>query len=81
MTSYPMAAWFEMREGALLTMRVQDLILRSGLGRVSKDEATELEMLASSRRSGEKRVGHPLLADAGAGAVTADEADIVAERQ
>src|SRR3954463_982511 len=29
----------------------------------------------------DERVGHPLLANAGAGAVTADEADIVAERQ
>src|SRR5882724_6204724 len=34
-----------------------------------------------SHRSGEKRIGHPLLADARAGTVAADEADIVAERQ
>src|ERR1700722_2039575 len=34
-----------------------------------------------SHRAGEKRIGHPLLADAGAGAVAADEADVVAERQ
>jgi hypothetical protein len=31
MTMYPMAAWFETREDALLTMRVENLILRSGL--------------------------------------------------
>jgi hypothetical protein len=31
--------------------------------------------------AGEERIGHPLLADAGAGTVPADEADIVAERQ
>jgi hypothetical protein len=37
------ASWFETRGvAALLTMRVQDLILRSGVSRVSKDEATEL---------------------------------------
>jgi hypothetical protein len=37
--------WFETRGvAALLTMRVQDLILRSALfARVSKDGATELE--------------------------------------
>jgi hypothetical protein len=36
-----MASWFETRGfAALLTMRVQDLILRSGASRVSKDEAT-----------------------------------------
>jgi hypothetical protein len=45
-----MASWFETRGvAALLTMRVLrlhprlvDLILRSGVSRVSKDEATEL---------------------------------------
>ena len=38
------ASWFETRGvAALLTMRVQDLILRSGVSRVSKDETTELE--------------------------------------
>jgi hypothetical protein len=38
----PVASWFETRGvAALLTMRVQDLILRSGVSRVSKDEATE----------------------------------------
>jgi hypothetical protein len=39
------ASWFETRGvAALLTMRVQDLILRSIAKRcVSKDEATELE--------------------------------------
>jgi len=37
------ASWFETRGvAALLTMRVQDLILRSGVSRVSKDEAAEL---------------------------------------
>src|ERR1700733_12682747 len=35
----------------------------------------------SSHRAGEKRIGQPLLADAGARTVAADEADIVAERQ
>jgi hypothetical protein len=36
-----LASWFETRGvAALLTMRVQDLILRSGVSRVSKDEAT-----------------------------------------
>jgi hypothetical protein len=29
------------RKSALLTMRVSDLILRSGVSRVSKDEATD----------------------------------------
>jgi hypothetical protein len=33
-----------------------------------------------SHLAGEERIGHPLVADAGAGAVAADEADIVAER-
>jgi hypothetical protein len=38
------ASWFEMRGvAALLTMRVQDLILKQPLARVSSDEATELE--------------------------------------
>ncbi|MGY4432472.1 hypothetical protein ACVWWO_004949 [Bradyrhizobium sp. F1.13.1] len=31
--------------------------------------------------AGDERIGHPLLADARAGAVAADEADIVAKRQ
>src|SRR6202049_1619178 len=53
-------------------------------------EANANEMVAAGgakplacalHRSREERIGHPLLADAGAGAVTADEADIVAERQ
>jgi hypothetical protein len=52
-----MATWFETRaakftqaaytclRAALLTMRIWDLILRSGQkGRVSKDEATELKI-------------------------------------
>jgi hypothetical protein len=44
MTAHPVASWFETRGvAALLTMRVQDLILRSGVSRVSKDEITELE--------------------------------------
>jgi hypothetical protein len=45
MATYPMAAWFETRGvAALLTMRVEDLILRSIAKRcVSKDEATQLE--------------------------------------
>jgi len=39
-----MASWFETRGvAALLTMRVQDLILRSGVSRVSKDAASELK--------------------------------------
>jgi hypothetical protein len=39
-----LATWFETRGVAvLLTMRVQDLILRSAVARVSKDEAPELE--------------------------------------
>jgi hypothetical protein len=39
----PVASWFETRGvAARLAMRVQDLILRSGVSRVSKDEATEL---------------------------------------
>jgi len=42
----PEASWFETREDALLTTRVKDLILRSIAKRcVSKDEATELELL------------------------------------
>jgi hypothetical protein len=41
------ASWFETREGALLTMRVRDLILRSIAKRcVSKDEAIEVEAIA-----------------------------------
>jgi hypothetical protein len=32
----PLVAWFETREDALLTMRVQDLILRSALLRASR---------------------------------------------
>ena len=36
--------------------------------------------VVNSHISREKRIGHPLLADAGAGAVAADEADVVAER-
>src|SRR5712675_1199373 len=36
---------------------------------------------SASHRAGEKRIGHPLLADARARAVAADETDIVAERQ
>jgi hypothetical protein len=44
MSAHPVASWFETRGvAALLTMRVQDLILRSGVSRVSKDEITELE--------------------------------------
>ena len=44
MSAHPVAPWFETRGvAALLTMRVQDLILRSGVSRVSKDEITELE--------------------------------------
>ena len=45
MATYPMAAWFETRGvAALLTMRVEDLILRSIAKRcVSKDEATGLQ--------------------------------------
>src|SRR5258708_30013269 len=35
----------------------------------------------ASHRAGEKRIGHPLLADARARAVAADETDIVAKRQ
>src|ERR1700736_2378727 len=31
--------------------------------------------------AGEERIGHPLLADTGAGTVPADEADVVAERK
>src|SRR6476661_1984089 len=34
-----------------------------------------------SRLAGEERVGHPLLPEARAGAMAADEADVVAERQ
>ena len=34
-----------------------------------------------SHGAGEERIGHPLMADAGAGTVPADEADVVAERQ
>jgi hypothetical protein len=38
------ASWFETREHALLTMRVQDLILRSPpQAGVSKDDATALK--------------------------------------
>jgi len=36
---------------------------------------------AELHRAGEERIGHAFLADAGAGSMTADEADIVAERQ
>jgi hypothetical protein len=40
------ASWFETRGvAALLTMRVQDLILRRRDSAVSKDEATEREIL------------------------------------
>ncbi|MGH6704874.1 MAG: hypothetical protein ACREC2_14210, partial [Bradyrhizobium sp.] len=52
----PAASWFETREDALLTMRVKhltrtpDLIQRSIAKRcVSKDEATELELLHAVR--------------------------------
>jgi hypothetical protein len=45
MSAYPMASWFETRGvAALLTMRVQGLIPRSALLRVSKDEAAKTEM-------------------------------------
>jgi hypothetical protein len=42
--------WFETRgDAALLTMRVEDLILRSIATRcVSKDEATEIEIIVAS---------------------------------
>jgi hypothetical protein len=41
----PEASWFETREGALLTMRVRDLSLRSIAKRcVSKDAAIEVEL-------------------------------------
>jgi len=45
MTAHPGgASWFETRGVAtLLTMRVEDLVLRSALARVSKDEAAVLE--------------------------------------
>ena len=40
------SSWFETRGvAALLTMRIQDLILREARSAVSKDEATELETL------------------------------------
>jgi hypothetical protein len=46
-----MASWFETRGVATpLTMRVvQDLILKSGVSRVSKDEATELKKRKSQQ--------------------------------
>ena len=54
-----MASWFETRGvAALLTMRVQDLILRSGVSRVSKDAASELKKAGEptgSSRSGAVR--------------------------
>jgi len=45
MTAHPGgASWFETRGVAtLLTMRVEDLVLRSALARVSKDEAAVLD--------------------------------------
>ena len=50
MATYAVASWFETRGiAALLTMRVSDLILRSGLRRVSNDEATELEITPATR--------------------------------
>src|SRR5712671_2404243 len=48
-----MASWFETRGvAALLTMRILDLILRSGVSRVSKDEATELNNALTSDSPG-----------------------------
>src|SRR3954464_6782081 len=43
--------------------------------------ASQLIRNAPSHLTGEKRVGHPLLPEARAGAVAADEADVIAERQ
>jgi hypothetical protein len=46
MAASVLAAWFETREDALLTMRVSDLILRSIAKRcVSKDEALKWKLL------------------------------------
>jgi hypothetical protein len=44
MRAYTVASWFETRGvAALLTARIQGLILRARVACVSKDEATELE--------------------------------------
>src|SRR4029077_14412426 len=51
------------------------------LAEVRVAEMVAAEWRAPLHLAGEERIGHPLLADAGARAVAADEADIVAERQ